>query len=163
GRHLDQRLRLAWRQMRPPAADGGLQTPLEELARGQCSEREHEHLRPTQVDRRDRRNDEEDPSPDRQVRQPDEDTVQPADAVLDQPALEPVVEVDHFVTVTVTVRGAIDSVRRVRSVVRWPPGVGLSWSASPSARPTAKTHTRSAAPPTQRQAIARRRRRARRW
>jgi hypothetical protein len=50
--------------------------------------------------------------------------------MLDHPALEPLVERDHFVpTVTVTVFGASGTGRSVLCVVRSPPGFGLSFNA----------------------------------
>src|SRR5689334_11656272 len=112
--------------MRPAPVDRQLDAPLDEFGRAVRCEREQEHLRTPKDDGRRKRDGDEDPAPDTEVRDPDEGVVQPADSVLDDPAFDAMVERDHLPTVTVTVCGASGSGLSVRWVVLSPAGRGLS-------------------------------------
>ena len=59
------------------------------------AEREQEHLRPPERQSGDERDREEDQAEGTDLRQPDEDLIEPAHPVLDHPALQPMVEADH--------------------------------------------------------------------
>jgi len=87
------------REMRPLPVDGRLDPVREQVGDEIRAEREQEHLRPAECEGDDKSDDEEHPAELADIREPDEDLIEPAHPVLDHPALEPVVEPDHAETI----------------------------------------------------------------
>ncbi len=173
-RHVHERLRVRVPERRPLAAGPPLQEPRDDVGgdRRHGNTREHAGAAPENGEHGGER--EPDDPEGAGERKGLEERVERLAAMLDDPALEIVVEAGQgrgvprapaqpgSVTVTVTVvgglTGASGSGFNVRSSVRVPPGLGPSSSARPNESPAANTPAASTSPSTSRSGRKRRRR-----
>jgi hypothetical protein len=85
----DERRRVGKGKRGPLAADRMAKREGEQVGQKAAEDDVEEDRRPAPVERRDRRDDEEDRALDADPRKRDEDLVEPVDPVVDDPALEP--------------------------------------------------------------------------